>query len=159
MAKYNCAFRTTYFYITDEKKYEEFKKHIVVRDGAKSIVFWHKYLDDIVSDDIATNGKTKHAFGGDTKLLGYVEDIEHYDAESMLPTPDYELFLKKLSEIIEQGSACVITEVGNNELRYLGAQVSIITHNNYETFKLEEMVKKYLLNKKDIVQHDIDMWF
>lgn len=158
MAKYNCAFRTSYFYVTDEKKYEEFKKHIVVRDGANSIKFWHKDLDNIVSDDIATNGKTKHAFGGYTKLLGYVEDIKYYDEESMLPMPKDKLF-QKLSEIIEKGSACVITEVGNNELRYLGAQVSIITHNNYEPFKLEEMVKKYLLNKKDIVQHDIDMWF
>ena len=30
MAKFNCAFRTSYFYVTDEQEYEEFKKHIVV---------------------------------------------------------------------------------------------------------------------------------
>ena len=101
----------------------------------------------------------KHAFGGYTQILGYVEDIEHYDRDLMNPSPDYDLFLQKLSEIVAPDSACIITEVGNNALRYLGAEVSIVTHNNYETLVLDEIIKNRLSNKKGITYSDIEMWF
>ena len=101
----------------------------------------------------------KHAFGGYTQILRYVEDIEHYDSKLFYPTPDYKLFLDKLSKIIAPKSACIITEVGNNALRYLGAEVSIVTHNNYETLVLDEIIKNRLSNKKGITYSDIDMWF
>ena len=39
MAKFDCVFRTSYFYVIDEQKYEEFKKHIVVRDNINNINF------------------------------------------------------------------------------------------------------------------------
>ena len=49
--------------------------------------------------------------------------------------------------------------MGNNALRYLGAEVSIVTHNNYETLVLDEIIKNRLSNKKGITYSDIDMWF
>ena len=91
MAKYNCVTRSSYFYVTDEFKYEKFRQHIVVRDSDERIEFWHK--------------------------------------------------------------------VGNNALRYLGAEVSIVIHNNYETLVLDEIIKNRLSNKKGITYSDIDMWF
>lgn len=94
MAKYNCVFRTSYFCVTDEQKYEEFKKHIVVRDNMDNINFWHKRGDFMESDSVQfyTDKAIRHAFGGHTKIRGYVEDIEH-DL-----SPDYDLFLQKLPD-------------------------------------------------------------
>ena len=89
MAKFDCVFRTSYFYVTDEKKYEEFKRHIVVGDNTNNINFWHKRGDRIESDSIKpnTDEAIKHAFGGHTQIKGYVEDIEHYDRDLMDPSP------------------------------------------------------------------------
>lgn len=159
MTKYNCVTRSSYFYVVDEFEYEKFKQHIVVRDNDERIEFWHKIADKAESDEVYTGKNMKHAFGGYTQILGYVEDIEHYDSKLSYPTPDYKLFLEKLSKIIAPNSACIITEVGNNALRYLGAEVSIVTHNNYETLVLDEIIKNRLSNKKGITYSDIDMWF
>lgn len=161
MAKYNCTFRTSYFYVIDEKKYEEFKRHIVTWDNINNINFWHKRGDCMESDSIKfdTNEKIRHAFGGYTQIRGYVEDIEHYDSKIMKPFPNYYLFLQKLSEIVAPGSACIITEVGNNALRFIGATADIVTHKNHRTLKLQDIVKDNLLEKERIPYNDGDMWF
>lgn len=161
MVKYNCTFRTSYFCVIDEEKYEEFKKHIVVWDDTNGINFWHKRGDCMESDSIKfdTNEKIRHAFGGYTQIRGYVEDIEHYDSKLMDPSPDYDLFLQKLSEIVAPGSACIITEVGNNALRFIGATADIVTHKNHRTLKLQDIVKDNLLEKERIPYNDGDMWF
>ena len=156
MAKYNCVFRTSYFCVTDEQKYEEFKKHIAVwGDDINNVDFWHRHGDFMESDNIKfdTDGAIRHAFGGYTQIMGYIEDIEHD------PFPDYDLFLKKLSEIIAPGSACIITEVGNNGLRFIGAKVDIVTHKNYRTLEMRHIVKDSLLEKEKILYIDDDMWF
>ena len=161
MAKFDCVFRTSYFYVTDEKKYEEFKRHIVVGDNTNNINFWHKRGDCIESDSIKsdTNEKIRHAFGGYTQIKGYVEDIEHYDRDLMDPSPDYDLFLQKLSEIVAPGSACIITEVGNNGLRFIGAKADIVTHKNHRRLMLNAIAKGSLLENEEILYNDDDMWF
>lgn len=155
MANFDCVFRTSYFYVIDEQKYEEFKKHIVVRDNINDINFWHRRGDCIESDSIKsdTNEKIRHAFGGHTQIKGYVEDIEHD------PFPDYDLFLQKLSEIVAPGSACIITEVGNNAFNFIGAKADVVTHKNHRTLKLHNIVKDSLLEKENILYNDGDMWF
>ena len=55
MAKYNCVFRTSYFCVTDEQKYEEFKNHIDVCGSTDDIKFWHKHGDFMESDDVKFN--------------------------------------------------------------------------------------------------------
>lgn len=161
MAKFDCVFRTSYFYVTDEKKYEEFKKHIVVRDNINNINFWHRRGDCMENDNVKhdTDEAIRHAFGGHTQIKGYVEDIEHYDRELMDPSPDYDLFLQKLSEIVAPGSACIITEVGNNGLRFIGAKVDIVTHKNYRTLELRHIVRDSLFEEEKILYIDDDMWF
>ena len=161
MAKFDCVFRTSYFYVTDEKKYEEFKRHIVVGDNTNNINFWHKRGDRIESDSIKpnTDEAIKHAFGGHTQIKGYVEDIEHYDRDLMDPSPDYDLFLQKLSEIVAPGSACIITEVGNNGLRFIGAKADIVTHKNYRRLMLRSIVRDSLFENEKILYNDSDMWF
>ena len=52
MAKFDCVFRTSYFYVIDEKKYEEFKRHIVTCDNTNNINFWHKREDCVESDNV-----------------------------------------------------------------------------------------------------------
>ena len=159
MAKYNCVTRSSYFYVTDEFKYEKFRQHIVVRDGDERIEFWHKVGDKLKSDSVYDGKNMKHAFGGYTQILGYVEDIEHYDRELMNTFPDYNLFLQKLSEIIAPGSACIITEVGNNGLRFIGAKADIVTHKNYRRLTLRDIVRDSLLENEKILYNDDDMWF
>ena len=159
MAKYNCVTRSSYFYVTDEFKYEKFRQHIVVRDSDERIEFWHKLGDKTESDSVYAGKNMKHAFGGYTQILGYVQYIDHYYSQLFYPTPEYMLFLDKLSKIIAPKSACIITEVGNNALRYLGEEVSIVKHNNYEILVLNEIIKNRLSNKKGITYSDIDMWF
>ena len=159
MAKYNCVTRSSYFYVTDEFKYEKFRQHIVVRDSDERIEFWHKVGDKLKSDSVYDGKNMKHAFGGYTQILGYVEDIEHYDRELMNTFPDYNLFLQKLSEIIAPGSACIITEVGNNGLRFIGAKADIVTHKNYRRLTLRDIVRDSLLENEKILYNDDDMWF
>ena len=159
MAKYNCVTRSSYFYVTDEFEYEKFRQHIVVRDSDERIEFWHKVGDKLKSDSVYDGKNMKHAFGGYTQILGYVEDIEHYDHELMNPSPDYNLFLQKLSEIVAPGSACIITEVGNNGLRFIGAKAEIVTHKNYRRLTLRDIVRDNLLENEKILYNDDDMWF
>lgn len=45
MAKFDCVFRTSYFYVTDEKKYEEFKRHIVVGDNTNLPQLEHQAME------------------------------------------------------------------------------------------------------------------
>lgn len=77
----------------------------------------------------------------------------------MYPFPDYDLFLKKLSEIVAPGSACIITEVGNNALRFIGAKADIVTHKNYRTLELRHIVRDSLFEEEKILYIDDDMWF
>ena len=159
MAKYNCVTRSSYFHVIDEFEYEKFKQHIVVRDSDERIEFWHKVGDKLKSDSVYDGKNMKHAFGGYAKLLGYVENIEHYDRELMKPPLDYNLFLQKLSEIVAPGSACIITEVGNNGLRFIGAKAEIVTHKNHRRLTLRNIVKDSLLENEKILYNDSDMWF
>ena len=159
MAKYNCVTRSSYFYVTDEFKYEKFRQHIVVRDNDERIEFWHKLGDKAESDSVYAGKNMKHAFGGYTQILGYVEDIEHYDRDLMNPSPDYNLFLQKLSEIVAPGSACIITEVGNNGLRFIGAKAEIVTHKNHRILTLRDIVMDSLIENEKILYNDDDMWF
>lgn len=160
MAKYNCVFRTSYFCVTDEKAYEEFKNHIVVQDTVDDIKFWHKRGDCMESDDVKfnTDRPIKHAFGGYTQIRGY-EDIENYDSKLPYHFPDYNVFLSKLSEIVAPGSACIITEVGNNGLRFIGAKADIVTHKNYRRLELRHIVRDSLFEEEKILYIDDDMWF
>ena len=153
MANFDCVFRASYFHVIDEKKYEEFKRHIVVWNGINNINFWHKRGDCMESDSIKhdTDKAIRHAFGGYTQIKGYVEDIEHYDYDLMDPLPDYDLFLQKLSEIVAPGSSCVIIEVKDDGLRFIKAKIEIVAHKNY---------RKLLRNiARDSLHNDNDMWF
>lgn len=160
MAKYNCVFRTSYFCVTDEKAYEEFKNHIDVYGSMDDIKFWHKHGDCMESDDVKfdTDKPINHAFGGYTQIRGY-EDIYNYDSKLEYQFPDYNLFLSKLSEIVAPNSACIITEIGNNALRFLGAKVDVVTHKNYRTFTLQDIVRDSLIKEENLVCNYDDMWF
>ena len=154
MTKFDCIFRATYFHVIDEQKYEEFKRHIVTCDNTNNINFWHKCGDCEESDSIKPNtDKTiRHAFGGYTQIKGYVKDIEHYDRNLMDQSPDYDLFLQKLSEIVAPGSSCVIIEVEDDGLRFIKAKIEIVAHKNYKKFMLRNIARGSLHN-------DNDTWF
>lgn len=48
---------------------------------------------------------------------------------------------------------------GNNGLRFLGAKVDVVTHKNYRTFTLQDIVRDSFLEEEKILYNDGDMWF
>jgi hypothetical protein len=143
MADYCGTTRSSYFYVTDEDKYEEFKKHVVAED----LEFW---------DEKDKNGKTAHAFGGYCEIDGYVDNIDDdYEDEDY---PDYDLFLKKLSELIAPGSACVIMQAGNENLRYVVGDVSVVMHGGIKNDSLESASRRIMENA-GINPDDIKLYY
>ena len=132
MANYCCATRSSYFYVTDENKYEELKKHIADNGD---LDFWDKKKE---------NGKIAHAFGGYCQIVGYVDDLETYNNGESDECPDFDFFLKKLSEIIAQDSACVIMQAGNEKLRYVDGFVDVVMHNKVKCKSLESITRDIL---------------
>ena len=146
MANYCCATRSSYFYVTDENKYEELKKHIA-DDG--DLDFW---------DEKKENGKIAHAFGGYCQIIGYVDDLEAYNNGESDETPDYDYFLQKLSEIIAPGSACVIFQAGSEKLRYVDGFVDVVMHNEVRCESLESIARD-ILKENDISPDNIEMFY
>ena len=132
MANYCCTTRSSYFYVTDEDKYEELKKHI---DDDGGLDFWDKKKED---------GKIAHAFGGYCQITGYIDDIEAYNNGENDECPDFDFFLQKLSEIIAPGSACVIFQSGNEKLRYVDGFVDVVMHNKVKCESLESIARDVL---------------
>lgn len=132
MANYCCTTRSSYFYVTDENKYEELKKHIA-DDG--DLDFWDKKKE---------NGKIAHAFGGYCQIYGYIDDLEAYNNGENDECPDFDYFLRKLSEIIAPDSACVIFQSGNAKLCYVDGFVDVVMHNKVKCESLENIARDAL---------------
>lgn len=99
MANYCCAVRSSYFYVTDEEKYQELMEHIITCED--SLDCW---------DEKQKDGRIAHAFGCYSQILGYIDDPEAWEDYENDADPDYDCFLQKLSEIIADGSACAIMQ-------------------------------------------------
>lgn len=110
MANYYGITRTNYFAVTDPEQLKAFIEKVV---GAESEV-------ELFDRDF--DGITKYGFGCYSTIFGYETTDE--DGE---PDYDYDAFVHDLQGILVPGEAIVITEVGNEKLRYLYAASQIIT--------------------------------
>lgn len=132
MANYCCTVRSSYFYVTDEEKYKALMKHIITCED--SIECWDK----------EKNGRIAHAFGCYDQILGYVNDPEAWEGCENDVDPDYDYFLQKLSEIIADGSACVIMQAGNEKLRYVDGLVDVVMPGKVVCSNLEDMARNIM---------------
>jgi hypothetical protein len=113
MANYEFASRTNYFKVTDVEKLKEF----VGKIGAE---LWD-----------GEDGT--YAFGEYNLHLD-----EYYDEES----DEYISAEKELQKLLSPGEVVVITEVGNEKLRYLRAIATIITSKTIKVLNFEDIIRK-----------------
>lgn len=138
---YTGVVRSSYFKVVDDEAYEAFKTHIATDD----LKFQEKEDED---------GSILHAFGRYSDIYGYVEDYRAYmNGEE---EADYSKFMTKLSELIAEGSACVIQNVGHEGLRYISGSVTVITTDISYYKSIDEMTSD-LLYTAGIDPRDVEL--
>lgn len=109
MANYYGNTRTNYFRVIDEDKFNEIMADVVISEDQLEI--WHE----------ERNGEKYFAFGG-YGCLYYEKELED---GSVLD--DIDSFYEQLQTVIHPEDAIILTEVGNEKLRYLIAVSVVIT--------------------------------
>lgn len=133
MANYCCTVRSSYFYVNDEARYKELMEHIITSED--SLDCW---------DEKKSDGRIAHAFACYSPILGYIDDPEAWEDYENDVDPDYDFFLKKLSEIIAPNSACVIFQSGNEKLRYVDGLVDVVMPGKVVCSNLEDMARNIM---------------
>ena len=125
MANYYGITRTNYFSVTDPIRLKDIIAKVV---GAEDTV-------QLFDDEVA--GAPKFGFGCFSTISGYPTDDEEDEY-------DYDAFVHDLQDVLVPGDAIVITEVGNEKLRYLYAVSQIITKDGIETVDLYDATRDKL---------------
>lgn len=124
MADYIAATRTSYFKVTDEKKYQ------VLFAGLESN---GDDIRDFTEKD--NDGSLWHAFGSYGEIDWYPPSNEDDDYVE----PDSDRFYDELSKIMADDCACVIMSAGHENLRYIGGYVVVITKDKVSFNNLNNM--------------------
>lgn len=137
MANYYGKVRTNYFRVTDKDIFYKLIGNLVSDD---SVEVWDKTI----------NGETYFVFGSysDINYKVYELDSEYEDDYEY----DMNVFYNEMQKIIHPDDALIITEIGNEKLRYLGATAIVITSKGCELVSLQNCalsVARELLNKKN----------
>jgi len=110
MANYYGTVRTNYFSVKDEAAF-------------------HKLMDSVMAEDEIhifeseqTDGSKKFGFGCYGTISGIASDPDDED------WPDRDRFLEALQELVCENDAIIVTEIGNEKLRYVGGISTVITH-------------------------------
>jgi len=122
MANYCGTTRTNYFKVTDEEKFRQVMANVCCTDDDLEI--FEEEFDD---------GK-KFGFGCCGVIQGTKQLLDDEDAEE-----DYDEFIKSLQEVVADGDAIIITEVGYEKLRYLVGRSEIITKTGFKTVSLRDI--------------------
>ena len=142
MANYYANARTNYFRVTDEEKYNElFKK--LVGDNCEEVY-------DFTKEE---NGVKLHGFGcyGTIDFL-----VSSPDAED--PEYDWDVFTKKLQEILPEDEAFIYMENGHEKLCTVSGFSVIVTKDKVECVDIcstaLEKAREMLNNKDYYTQTD-----
>lgn len=140
MSNYITKTRTNYFSVTDEEKF-------------KQIISSCKASDSIeVFDEKQENGSVKYGFYCYGSIQGFTDRNESEESDDMDCNYNYDAFCKALQQIIPDGEAIIITEIGFENMRYLTGESSIITRNYYKCITLQHEAVKIagkMLNNPD----------
>lgn len=121
MADYFGVTRSNYFAVKDE---EAFRRAI---ESCRSAVEKIKIFEKRV------NGQKVFGFGCYSQLIGIPSTEDEDDCET-----DMDAFYDALQQVIADGHAVIITEVGFEKLNYLVGDCTIITHKEIYFFNLRD---------------------
>lgn len=130
MADYNGFTRTNYFGVTDESKFRQLMAECA---GAESQVLIFEEKDE--------KDKTiKFGFGCYSSIVGIRAPNDSDEAGEENDDCDYclDAFHSALQELVVEGDAILITEIGYEKLRYLAADCVIITCAEIRYMRLED---------------------
>lgn len=139
MANYICTFRTNYFKVKDDKKFEEFMTHVYAED----LELFH------MTDK---NGNKLYGFGGYGAISGYFNSKEDYVDNDEAWDNAYDNFIDGLAMQVAEDDAILIFESGNEKLRYVVGSVTVITSKGYEYRDITDVgveMAKQMLNNPD----------
>ncbi len=108
MADYLAMARTNYFRVTDEERYQELFKHLVVNGEIK----------DFTEE---RDGVIYHGFGA-YGSIDYQVDLENEESEL-----DFDYFVKELQKILPEDEAFVYQESGYEKLHYGDGCAIVVT--------------------------------
>lgn len=122
MANYNGITRTNYFSVKDAAAFEELIGKTAATEDTLTII------------KETVNGAEKFGFYTEGTILGIPSDEVGEDQgaeadEAWDDDGEYNMyaFEKKLQELVADDDAIIITEVGNEKMRYLHGGVTVIT--------------------------------
>ena len=121
MANYYGMTRTNYFAVTDADRFKE----IVGKLDGEGEIGYYEHEDD----------KGKFMFYCECNLNGYIEDEDDEDSWDNA----WDNMVRQLQTILPKGEAIIITDVGNEKMRYLTARSLIITANSTTCVDLGEV--------------------
>lgn len=114
MANYYATIRTNYFSVTDEAKYREIIESCIAEDTLH------------IFEESTTDGKKMFGFG----CYGYINGIPAVEDED---ETDLDAFYYALQSVLSEDDAIIITEVGNEKLRYLVGLCTVITNTDIQS--------------------------
>ena len=134
MANYYGFSRSSYFKVKDEEAYSKLFSRLCVDSCCAGLVYDFTRTDE--------NGETLHGFGCYGSFDAYDVDPKEFTEDSEEHKYFFDQWCDDLSKIITEDSACLITEVGYEKLRYLIAYSTLITSHGVESFDLENIALK-----------------
>lgn len=121
MANYECASRTNYFRVTDDERFNQRIAGKLTSDDGNDVSVWSRTEDEV----------KKYAFGAYGEIL--------YEG---IPLTDSEEFQTEMQEILPDGEAFVLEEVGHEKLRYLSGVAYIITKHDNDCIDFDTFIRK-----------------
>ena len=140
MADYYGYTRTSYFGVTNQKKFRQLMARCTV--AGDSIMIFEQH------DELDPTKVIKFGFGAYGSILGINEDCKTPNETlkdgceaDCCEDADYchFAFCKALQELVAEGDAILIQEVGFEKLRYLVADTTIITRTEIRSVRMEDV--------------------
>jgi hypothetical protein len=123
MANYCATIRSNYFSVKDEVKFRELMNSCSAEDEI--------YVFE------AEDGSGKFGFGCYGSISGIPVGENEDETEE-----DLDAFYDALQEVLSEGDAIIITEIGNEKLRYLIGTCTVITSCEIRVFNLGDQSVK-----------------
>lgn len=121
MANYNALSRTNYFHVTSEEAFNNFAQHLIASE------------DDVKTFKGADkDGNPTYGFYA-YDSISYISDLDDDDWYENICEED---FIKAIQEIIAPDDAFILTEIGNEKMRYLVGYSLVVTKDDYRSVNL-----------------------
>ena len=127
MADYTTFLRTNYFHVVDDDDYLNFMSRVVVEGGEIEMLL---NIDD--------EGLPLYGFSSHGLIVGVTDDVSEADDCG----DAYGSFLAGLQELVAEGDAIIMIEVGSSDKGNALATATIITSDDTDYVDLQETATK-----------------